>query len=439
MLILGIETSCDDTSVAILQIKDGKPEVLANIVSSQIATHTPYGGVVPLLAAREHEKNLPIVLAEALAKADREMPDIDLIAVTSGPGLIMSLVRGVNFAKELAHAQKAIGILEGSHDKLKNSFHLIGPLVAKEATVSSRIEGTQSTSADVYIYDAGGSAAHADTPVVSNYNTAMFDAIGALLEGRPFSLHLLKSLHKTLLEGARHKGKLGDFRDEQVWIAEKEGDPIEIALYIPPIHTVVPSYMENLFEYIKENKDDLELVKAGVAHYQFEAVHPFMDGNGRIGRLLIPLILFYNKELPLPIIYSSGYFEARSDEYRAALRTVDVTGKFEQWLKFFLSAITEQAHETIGLINRIQALNIALNEKFRDSKSPYMSRFIDFLFESPVFTLPLAIDKIKFDRITGTRLLSQLVTEDVIHVIPDQKGPRGTKLYAYRPLLKLIA
>lgn len=342
------------------------------------------------------------------------------------------------FAKELAYAQKAIGILEGSHDKLKNSLHLIGPLVAKEATVSSRIEGTQSTSSDVYIYDAGGNAAHTDTPVVSNYNAAMMDAISMLIEGRPFSLHLLKSLHKTLLEGVRHKGKLGDFRDEQVWIADKEGDPIEKALYVPPIHTVIPSYMENLLEYVKEDKNDLELVKAGVAHYQFEAVHPFVDGNGRIGRLLIPLVLFYSKELSLPIIYSSGYFESRPNEYREALRTVDSTGKFELWLKFFLSAITEQAYETIDLINKIRALNINLNEKFKDSKSPYMSRLIDFLFESPVFTMPTAIDKIKFDRITATRLLNQLLAEQIVYIIPNQKGPRGSKLYAYMPLLKLI-
>lgn len=102
MFILGIETSCDDTSVAVLKITSDTPEVLANVVSSQINTHSPYGGVVPLLAAREHEKNLPIVLPEALKKAGVTMDDIDLIAVTSGPGLIMSLVRGVNFAKELA-------------------------------------------------------------------------------------------------------------------------------------------------------------------------------------------------------------------------------------------------------------------------------------------------------------------------------------------------
>ncbi len=112
MLILGIETSCDDTSIAVLQASDEKLEVLANVVSSQIATHAAYGGIVPLLAAREHEKNLPIVLAEALAKASRTIQDIDLIAVTSGPGLIMSLVRGVNFAKELSkkNTKPLIGI-----------------------------------------------------------------------------------------------------------------------------------------------------------------------------------------------------------------------------------------------------------------------------------------------------------------------------------------
>jgi Fic family protein len=150
------------------------------------------------------------------------------------------------------------------------------------------------------------------------YRTSMLDAILAFNEGKKLSSHLIKALHATLLKDVRHKGGLGGFRSLPVWIAQREGDPITKALYIPPEHIHVPSYVENMLSYIESDGDEVNLVKAGVVHYQFEAVHPFEDGNGRIGRLLIPLFLFYKGDLSLPIVYSSGYFETRPQEYREA-------------------------------------------------------------------------------------------------------------------------
>jgi len=297
------------------------------------------------------------------------------------------------FARELANAQYAIGLLQGSQKTLHNARHLIGPLVAREAEVSSKIEGTQSTSKDVFVYAAGGKATHVDTPVVSNYRSAMFDAIDAIDDRKKITKHLIKSLHGRLLTGVRYKGKLGTFRDGDVWIATREGDPIEKALYVPPEHFHVVSYIDNMIDYIDNDTNDINIVKAGIVHYQFEAVHPFEDGNGRIGRLLIPLILFYKGELSLPIVYSSGYFEARPDEYREALRAVDTTGKYEPWLKFFLNAIAEQAKETLRLVDEIRELNTNLKKRYETSKSPYMLRLIDLLFESPVISPPEIIKK----------------------------------------------
>ena len=343
------------------------------------------------------------------------------------------------FAKELARATYQIGLLQGSQARLQNASHLIGPLVAKEAAVSSKIEGTQSTSSDIYIYDAGGKPPHSDTPVVSNYRSAMLDAVTSIKTGRNLTSSLIKSLHSTLLKNVRHKGVLGDFRDKPVWIAEKDGDPIEAAIYVPPEHFHVPAYMENILDYVENNKDDLNIVKAGVVHYQFEAVHPFEDGNGRIGRLLIPLILFYKRELSLPIVYSSGYFEARPLEYREALRIVDKTGKYEKWLVFFFNAITEQAKETIGLIDRILLLRNTIQTKYENSKSPYMNRFIDYLFESPIFTIPKMQEKISISvRLTAVRLVGQLEKDNVIQEIPGLKGPKGSKLFAFKSLLTII-
>lgn len=343
------------------------------------------------------------------------------------------------FARELAQAQYAIGLLQGSQKMLHNARHLIGPLVAKEAEVSSKIEGTQSTSKDVYVYAAGGRASHDDTPVVSNYRSAMFEAIDAAAGRKRVTKSLIKSLHKTLLTGVRYKGRLGDFRTDSVWIAERDGDPIEKALYIPPEHFHIASYIDNMIDYIDNDRNDLNLVKAGVVHYQFEAVHPFEDGNGRIGRLLIPLILFYKGELSLPIVYSSGYFEARPNEYREALRRVDETGEYEPWLKFFFAAIAEQAKDTLRLVDSITGLNEELKRKYQTSKSPYMLRLVDLLFEHPVVSPPQVNRLLGIpSRMTTSRLIEQLVRDDVLLEI-SQKGSGGTSLYAFTDLIDIIS
>lgn len=267
----------------------------------------------------------------------------------------------------------------------------------------------------------------------------MIDAISELKSGKKITLHLIKALHGALLKNVRHKGTIGAFRESYVWIAEKEGDPIEKALYIPPEHVHVVSYIENVLNYIEMNQQDINLVKAGVVHYQFEAVHPFEDGNGRIGRLLIPLLLFYKGDLSLPIVYSSGYFEARPTEYREALRIVDKTGKYEEWLRFFLSAIHEQAKDTLRLIDEIHTLHHAIRIKYEISKSPYMNRVIDFLFDSPIFTIQMMMKELSLGvRLTAVRLVNQLIKDGIIYEIPDQKGPGGSKLYALIRLLKII-
>jgi len=343
------------------------------------------------------------------------------------------------FARELAEAQYAVGLLQGSQSKLINARHLISPLIAREAAVSSKIEGTQSTSSDIYVYGAGGKPVHDDTPVVSNYRVAMNTAIEQMEKGQALSMHLIKATHGILLDNVRHKGVIGAFRSGDVWIAEKEGDPIEKALYIPPEHIHVPTYIENILEYI-ENHDDLNLVKAAVIHYQFEAVHPFEDGNGRIGRLLIPLILSYKGELSLPIVYISGYFEAKPEEYRQALRQADTTGEYEPWIKFFLQAVKDQAYETLRLVENIHKLNTDLKKRYESSKSPYLGRFIDYLFKNPVFTVPMAMEDINIPvRLTVTRLIELLEKDGIIQQIKGQRGAGGTNIYAYWPLLELIS
>jgi len=340
------------------------------------------------------------------------------------------------FGEQLADAKYALGQLQGSQKKLQNPALLIAPLTAKEATVSSKIEGTQSTVSDVFVYDAGGQPKHSDAIQVSNYKKAMNFALSQIKEGRHVSNHLVQSVHDILLKNVRHKGFIGKYRTGPVWIAEKEGDPIEKAIYVPPEAHFVQDYMDDLISYVNDEKT-ISLLKAGMAHYQFEAVHPFEDGNGRLGRLLIPLIIYHEKKLDSPILYLSGYFEAHREEYMRALHDVDQSGKYEQWLVFFLNSVAEQLKDTQKLVDAIYHLYDNTKAEFKSTKSPYLIPFLDFLFESPVFTLP------QMQKAIGTKtyqttasLVKQFRAKNFVQELPFRHG--HAKLYRFRNLIELL-
>lgn len=338
------------------------------------------------------------------------------------------------FSKELQDAQYALGRLEEAQQKLGNASLLIAPLTAKEAEVSSKIEGTQTTASEMFVFEAGGEAQHSDARQVANYKRATNFAMVQLKKGRPINSHLLKTLQQMLLGGVRHEGQLGDFRNKAVWIAEKRGDPIEKAIYVPPEHFLVHEYADNLLEYIEKGNESA-LIKAGVVHYQFEAVHPFEDGNGRIGRLLIPLVLCQRQKLSEPILYVSGYFEAHREEYLDALHGVDQTGKFEPWLAFFLKSVSQQLKDTQSLVENIQELHSDLIARFDNTKSPYIHKFVDLLFKKPVFTTE-DVNGIGASPLTITRILKLFIKEGVIKELPFRFG--HFKLYRFESLLRLL-
>lgn len=339
------------------------------------------------------------------------------------------------FGQELEAAQYSLGRLQEAQQRLGNARLLIAPLSAKEAEVSSRIEGTQTTASEMFAFEAGAQPEHSDARQVSNYKGAMYYAMIRLEEGRTISSHLIKTLQQRLLTGVRHEGNLGDFRHKPVWIAEKKGDLMEKAIYVPPEHFLVPEYVDNLLSYIEDGKESA-LIKAGIAHYQFEAVHPFEDGNGRIGRLLIPLVLCQKQKLSQPILYVSGYFEAHRDEYLEALHGVDKTGKFEPWLAFFLKSVSEQLKETQDLIEKIQELNSDILKKFDKVKSPYLHKFIDLLFKKPVFITEDMTAIGASSSLTITRLKNLFLKEKIITELPNRLG--HFKVYRFHPLLDLL-
>lgn len=340
------------------------------------------------------------------------------------------------FGKELSNAQYALGLLQGSQRKLLNSELLVSPLTAKEAKESSSIEGTVSTVSDVFLLEAGGTPKYGDTQQVANYRSALKYAMEEFSNGRKLSHSLLHRLHQILLQNVRHKGPLGKYRDEIVYIAEKETDPIEKALYVPMLPITIYEYMGNLIDYVTNGSEDI-LIRTGIFHYQFEAIHPFNDGNGRIGRLLVPLILCQDHRISKPILYISGYLEKFREEYRESLHDVDVNNRYEKWLAFYFKAVSMQLNETQKLVDEIIELYENIKSQFELNKSPYLIPFLNHLFESPATTIPMAKKAIKASaRNTVSDLFDQFIKKKL--VIQTKTKYSRAKIYAFVKLLDLL-
>jgi Fic family protein len=339
-----------------------------------------------------------------------------------------------SFSNELAQASFELGKLDGLQRNLLNPSILISPLLVKEATISSRIEGTRSTVSDVLEYEATGESRFADAVEVSNYKKAMVIASEELKE-KPLNLGFTRSVHQILLENTRGHKNRGKFRDESVWIG-KEGDPIEKARYVPPENFMVSEYMENLENYMINN-DEHPLPKIGIIHYQFEAIHPFNDGNGRVGRLLIPLYLYWKELLFQPTLYISGYFDAYKDAYINHLNEVDRTGDFNSWLKFFFTSIKQQAKETQEIISQINVLKNRTEEVAEKIRSPYIYKIVNYIFTRPIFRTSMAVNEIKLNNRTARRLLSALVDMGVLRILEDKDSKE--KLYIFSDLIKILS
>jgi Fic family protein len=335
------------------------------------------------------------------------------------------------FYLELANAGLELGNLNGLCQNLPNPSLLIAPLLTKEATISSKIEGTRSTVSDVLKFEATGIPKYDDTIEVSNYKKAMMMAIEGL-KNRKLDLSFIKTLHQILLENTRGHNTRGKFREKQVWVGAK-GAKIEEATYIPPEPFLVQEYMENLEDYILSENYEHPLVKIAIIHYQFEAIHPFEDGNGRIGRLLIPLYLYWKKILNLPILYISGYFEKNRDEYIDKLNYVDRTQEYEEWIKFFLNSVANQAKQTQILIYKILELKEFVEGKIKGIKSLYKQEVVNLMFSKPIFQRA----DLKLEKMTSIRLLKKFVSLDILKELKI-KGVKG-RVYIFNELVKILS
>ncbi len=317
---------------------------------------------------------------------------------------------------------------------------LLSPLTTQEAVLSTRIEGTQTTLEEVYHYQAEGKAQgskHDDIQEVINYRKAV-DTAFKCMETLPLSIRLLRKAHEILLSGVRGQNKdPGQFRKIQVHIG-KPGASREQARYIPPEAQQIPQLFSNLEKYMHQDEKDV-LVQLAIVHAQFEIIHPFLDGNGRIGRLLMPLFLYHKKAISAPYFYLSEYLEKNRSEYYDRLNHITAhDGDWEQWIEFFLHAISEQSRINAG---KAQAI-INLKEQIllriqKATHSQYIPQITNFIFSTPRFTGASFRHNAAVPRPSAARLLSLLEEGGIIEKTTPGRGRRSSQ-FRFPELLNII-
>ena len=302
---------------------------------------------------------------------------------------------GAATVRRLSEADYAMGRLAGAAGRLLNPYLIGQPLLRREAILSSRIEGTYTTPEQLVLLEAGtpkagGDARSAeDTREVLNYVRAMEHGL-QLLKTLPISLRFVREVHSVLLDGVRGgQDRPGAFRTEQNYIGASNA-PISEARFVPPPVTEMLEALNRWEADLHQRPDPLPLlVRLALAHYQFEAIHPFRDGNGRMGRLLIPLLLCEHQRLPDPMLYMSAYFERHRQAYMDHLLAVSTQNAWEPWVAFFLVGVAECAREGLALTDQLLALREAYHQKVRTARSSgLLAKLIDRLFFVPSITIP---------------------------------------------------
>jgi Fic family protein len=342
----------------------------------------------------------------------------------------------------LGPANAGLARYDGLLSAIPNAHILLSPLTTQEAVLSSKIEGTHVTIGEVLEIEAGGDSAaftqpkREDAEEVLNYRRAMQACVGEM-EHRPFSQQVLRGAHALLMQGVRGRDMApGNYRDEQNWIGPK-GCTAETASFlpIPPEH--LRSGMDEWERYFGSTAEPDVLVQLAIIHVEFEALHPFKDGNGRLGRMLIPLFLYQRKLLNSPDFYMSGYLERKREEYQERLRAVSCDGDWTAWCVFFLEGVREQAGENERRARAILALYDRIKTQVADlTHSQHTMRAVDFLFQSPIFGAPAFTNYADIPKPTANRILTILRDAGILLTLEEGRGRRAG-IYAFRELLNV--
>jgi len=350
-------------------------------------------------------------------------------AFVPGP-LPPTLVLDLEVVRALDAASRAVGELSGLARSLPNPFLFVNPLIRREAVASSRIEGTEADLDDLYALEAGqhippGMAAKAgqDLREVLNYVTALDHGLRRL-SGFPLSLRLIREIHGLLMGGVRGEhGAPGEFRRSQNWIGPP-GCTLSEATYVPPPVSEMQECLGALESYLHTPHDYPSLVRLALVHYQFEAIHPFVDGNGRIGRLLVSLLAVHWGLVPQPLLHVSSYFEQRRPDYYDGLLAVSTRGAWREWVLLFLNAVRAQATDTNRRVKRLQDLQVRWQERIRHARaSASLVSLVDRLFETPLLTVRSAQRALDLRTHRGAKLnVDKLLDYGILRLWGQQSG-----------------
>jgi cell filamentation protein, protein adenylyltransferase len=339
----------------------------------------------------------------------------------------------------IGQANAAVARYDGFLQGIVNPDILLTPLATREAVLSSRIEGTRASVDQVLEYEAEPDETKpgaADFHEVLNYRRAMFLAVDEMKK-RPISLNLVKRIHEALLDGVRGKNmRPGEFRTVQNFIGGPTDD-IADAAFIPPEPVGMMDHLDAFEKYIHSDDRD-RIVQLAIVHAQFEIIHPFMDGNGRVGRILVPLFLYEKGLLARPTFYLSAYLESHRDEYVSRLRAITHDSDWMGWIRFFLRAVTEQAGENIDKASAILDLYDRMKVEIpRITGSKYSIQVLDSLFHQPHFRGPDFTKRSGIPVSTALTLLKSLEKAGVLNTIHKGQG-RKASVMEFPELIRIV-
>ena len=327
------------------------------------------------------------------------------------------------------------GLLQG----IPNPEALLSPMVTQEAVLSSKIEGTVATLDEVLEHEAGqdyDEEKTKDIQEIINYRLTLMLAKDQLAD-RDLTLGMVKQLHSVLMNSVRGKNKgPGEFRKDQNWIG-RPGRPIQEAIFVPPGPLRLQDHLDNWEAYLTHQEIDV-LIQTAIVHGQFELIHPFKDGNGRVGRLLVPLYLYSRKTLYSPMFYISAYLERHRDEYYDRLKMISRDTDWSGWIMFFLQAVITQAGENADKVRKIINLSEEMKAKIEEvTHSQYSIRLLDAILDKPIFQTSHIVHKTGLAKQTITPLLRQLKNAGILVTLREPSG-RRPGILAFPELLNII-
>lgn len=335
-------------------------------------------------------------------------------------------------------AERALGKLDSLAGTLPSAHILVRPFIRREAVLSSRIEGTRASLNDIYIYEATQLSyleSTTDVREVHNYVKALDYGLERL-SSLPVSLRLIREMQAVLMEGVRGEHLTsGEFRQSQNWIGPP-GSTLESARFVPPPVDAMHKALDELERFIHSSSDLPGLVQAALIHYQFEAIHPFLDGNGRIGRLLIILLITEWGLLSQPWLYLSAYFEAYRKEYYDHLLAVSQTGAWEAWLDFFLKGIHVQAEDAVAQIQRLQQTRRTYHDLVKNERAAdRLIQAIDVLLERPILSIRQLEKAMDIPYRSAQRYIEKL---EQLGILLEVTGRSRNRVYQAKTILAIL-